>query len=127
MYEQGVKQEFKMSKEQELLFEFRKKSSKIMLLIGVKSGSLLGKQVEPESLGLQKPVCSPDLRIWKSRLSKKYYITGQLGIQKELIDRKLNYPTFYKSTDEVSTISTMASKINTKEKLNSFSITKQNK
>ena len=81
-----------------------------MLLIGVKSGSLLGKQIEPESLGLQKPVCSPDLTIWKSRLSKKYYITGQLGIQKELIDRKLNYPTFYKST----------------EKINSFLITNQN-
>ena len=126
LYEQGVKQEFKMSKEQELLFELRKKSSKIMILIGVKSGSLLGKQVEPESLGLQKPVCSPDLTIWKSRLSKKYYITGQLGIQKELIDRKLNYPTFYKSTDDVSTFSTMASKINIKEKINSFSITKQN-
>ena len=63
LYEQGVKEEFKMSKEQELLFKFRKKSSKIMLLIGVKSGSLLGKQIEPESLGLQKPVCSPDLTI----------------------------------------------------------------
>ena len=121
-YEQGVKEEFKMSKEQELLFEFRKKSSKIMLLIGVKSGSLLGKQIEPESLKLQKPVCSPDLRIWKSRLSKKYYITGQLGVQKELIDRKLSYPTFYKPTDDFSRISSMSSKINIKEKINSFSI-----
>ena len=45
LYEIGVKEEFQISKDQEHLFEFKKKNSKIMLLIGVKSGSLLGKQV----------------------------------------------------------------------------------
>ena len=82
-YELGVKEEFGLTTETEKLFEFRKRSSKIMLLIGLKSGSLLGKQIDPESIGLKKPICSPDLIIWKSPLSKKYYVTGQLGIQKE--------------------------------------------
>ena len=85
-YELGVKEEFGLTTETEKLFEFRKRSSKIMLLIGLQSGSLLGKQIDPESIGLKKPICSPDLIIWKSPLSKKYYVTRQLGIQKELVD-----------------------------------------
>ena len=58
-YESGVKEEFGLTKETEKLFEFRKKSSKI----GLESGSLLGKQIEPDSLGLKKPICSPHIII----------------------------------------------------------------
>ena len=37
---------------------------------------------------------SPDLTVWKTALNSKYLITGQLGVNPELVELENNFPRF---------------------------------
>ena len=58
------------------------------ILIGLKSGSLLSHQLTEQEMldaGLNLPVFSPELQVWRLPLSNKLIITGTVGINHELI------------------------------------------
>ena len=67
------------------------------ILIGLKSGSLLSHQLTEQEMvdaGLNMPVFSPELQVWRSPLSQKLIITGPVGINHELIELHNNFPRF---------------------------------
>ena len=67
------------------------------ILIGLKSGSLLSHQLTEQEMvdaGLNLPVFSPELQVWRSPLSQKLIITGTVGINHELIELHNNFPRF---------------------------------
>mgnify|MGYP001357969525 CR=1 FL=1 len=58
---------------------------------GLKSGGLLGIKLGDEELvreGLDAPTFSPNLAIWRTSLNSKYLVTGSLGINPHLVERK---------------------------------------
>ena len=64
------------------------------ILIGLKSGSLLSHQLTEQEIldtGLNFPIFSPELQIWRSPLSNKLIITGTVGINHELIEMHNNW------------------------------------
>ena len=65
------------------------------ILIGLKSSSLLSHQLTEQEMldaGLNLPVFSPELQVWRSPLSNKLIITGTVGINHELIELHNNFP-----------------------------------
>ena len=91
-YMKGVMTEFGMSKEQATKFNLDHQDMKIHFLIGLKNGKCLGQKMNPLTLGLRYPVLSPNLVIWKTILSNKMLITGQLGTNPDLVDD--SFPIF---------------------------------
>ena len=96
-YVTSAKCEFGINDENEKLFEFTKSSVKPRVLISLRSGSLLCKQLgEKEMLeaGLEVPCFSPELLTWKTPLNKKLIVSGSIGVNPRLIEREHNYPRF---------------------------------
>ena len=92
-----VKSEFGINSENEHLFEFMKNRCKPRVLISLRSGSLLCKQLDEKDMlqsGLEVPCFSPELVVWKTPLNKKLLVSGHVGINPRLIEREHNFPRF---------------------------------
>ena len=66
-------------------------------MIGLKSGELLAEKLNVNQLleqDLDLAFFSPDLTVWKTALNSKYLITGQLGVNPELVELENNFPRF---------------------------------
>ena len=69
-------------------------SCKPRVLISLRSGSLLCKQLDEKDMlqsGLEVPCFSPELVVWKTPLNKKLLISGHVGINPRLIEREHNF------------------------------------
>ena len=78
-------------------FEWNQEEVQSHILIGLKSGSLLCHQLTEQEMvdaGLDIPVFSPELQVWRSPLSQKLIITGPVGVNHELIELHNNFPRF---------------------------------
>ena len=78
-------------------FDFAQKGIIPRVLIGLKNGSLLGRNVTEEELlllGMTKPRLSPNLPVWRTAVNSKLLITGSIGIDPLLVKEKSNFPRF---------------------------------
>ena len=92
-----VKKEFGIDDKNEELFDFEQGGSTPQVLIGLKNGASLARNVpetEVLAMGLKTPWLSPSLQIWKTALSTKLLITGSLGVNPLLVEKKSNFPRF---------------------------------
>ena len=92
-----MKKEFGMNDENEKLFDFEQGGSTPRVLIGLKNGALLARNVpetEVLAMGLKTPWLSPSLQIWKTALSTKLLITGSVGVNPLFVEKKSNFPRF---------------------------------
>ena len=89
--------EFGINEANEKLFEFTKSSTKPRVLISLRSGSLLCKQMGAKEMleaGLEIPCFSPELLTWKTPLNQKLIVSGHIGINPRLVERENNFPRF---------------------------------
>ena len=90
-----VKTELSIDKETEGQFNFAQEGSTPRVLVGLKNGGLLAKDVDEKelmSLGMKKPWLSPSLQVWRTAVNSKLLITGSLGVDPLLVEEKSNYP-----------------------------------
>ena len=96
-FQKAVKQEFGMTMEMKDNFHFFEEESKPRVLVGLKSGHLLTKMLEPEDLvqiNMKMPIFSPDLKVWRTSLLEKLLVTGTIGVNPDLVEREYNFPHF---------------------------------
>ena len=92
-----LKREIEVSNKNEEHFDFAQKGITPRVLIGLKNGNLLGRQLseqETVDLKIRKPWLSPNLQIWRTPVNAKLLITGSLGIDPLLVEESINYPRF---------------------------------
>ena len=92
-----VKVELNINSKNKGNFDFNEKGTTPRVLIGLKSGSLLAKQLSEENmikLDVEKPFLSPNLQVWSTPINSKLLITGSLGVDPRLVEEKNNYPRF---------------------------------
>ena len=78
-------------------FDFTQKGSTPRVLVGLKNGGLLAKDVDEKeltALGMRKPWLSPSLQVWRTAVNLKLLITGSLGVDPLLVEEESNYPRF---------------------------------
>ena len=66
-------------------------------MIALKSGEVLAEMLNVNQVleqNLDLAFFSPDLTVWKTALNTKYLITGQLGVNHELVQLENNFPRF---------------------------------
>ena len=93
-YQLGVKKEFKASKDLSKKISFNQKQEVPTVLVGLKNGQLLSKQLEAKDLlemGLEQPIFSPDLLLWKTSLNEKLIPTGSIGVNSDLVETESNF------------------------------------
>ena len=93
----SVKAELAIDDRSEDLFDFTQKGSTPGVLVGLKNGGLLAKDVDEKeltALGMRKPWLSPSLQEWRTAVNSKLLITGSLGVDPLLVEEKSNYPRF---------------------------------
>ena len=92
-----MKNEFGICGKKEGLFDCAKEGSTPRVLIGLKNGALLAKNITESELlamGLKTPWLSPSLQVSRTALNAKLLITGSLGINPLLVENGSNYPRF---------------------------------
>ena len=78
-------------------FKWNLQETTPQILLGLKSGSLLSHQMTEEEIlnaNLSIPTFSPEIHVWKTPLNNKLLITGNCGVNKELIEKNKNFPRF---------------------------------
>ena len=96
-YQLGVKEEFKASKDLSKKISFNQKQEVPTVLVGLKNGQLLSKQLEAKDLlemGLEQPIFSPDLLLWKTSLNEDLIPTGSIGVNSDLVETESNFSRF---------------------------------
>ena len=91
----SVKREIEVSNKNKEHFDFAQKGITPRMLIGLKNGNLLGRQVSEHQmvdLGIRTLWLSPNLQIWRTPVNSKLLITGSLGIDPLLVEESINYP-----------------------------------
>ena len=86
-----------IDKENEGQFDFAEEGSTPRILVGLKNGGLLAKNVNTKelmSLGTKKSWLSPSLQVWRTAVNSKLLITGSLGVDPLIVEEKSNYPRF---------------------------------
>ena len=92
-----VKRELEINNKNEDHFKFAQRGITPRVLIGLKNGNLLGRQLSEQEmvdLEIRKPWLSPSLQIWRTPVNAKLLITGSLGIDPLLVEESINYPRF---------------------------------
>ena len=92
-----MKTELNVNPENISKFDFNDEKIVPRVLIGLKSGNLLAKQLsETEQIknNLDMPYFSPNLQVWRTPLNSKLLVTGSLGIDENLLELRNNYPRF---------------------------------
>ena len=93
----AVKTELGITTKNEKKFDFNDSNVTPRILIGLKSGELLAEKLKENQLleqNLDLAFFSPDLTVWKTALNTKYLITGQIGVNPELVELQNNFPRF---------------------------------
>ena len=96
-FNECMKTELNVNPENISKFYFNDEKIVPCVLIGLKSGNLLAKQLsETEQIenNLDMPYFSPNLQVWRTPLNSKLLVTGSLGIDENLVELRNNYPRF---------------------------------
>merc|ERR1711895_239901 len=92
-----VKKELNVGKENKSHFDLNGKGSIPRILLGLKNGSLLAKQLSEKQmieLKVKQPFLSPNLLVWSTPINSKLLITGSLGVDPHLVEPVSNYPRY---------------------------------
>ena len=96
-YQQGVMAEFTITPGDPII-SLGTHGSQTRLLIGLKTGDLLGRKLSQEEIisrGLSVPIFSPNLQIWCTKLNDNLVFSGCIGINPSVIDKRNDFPRFF--------------------------------